>query len=498
VADWTEKYRPTTLSEVRGHDSDVADVREWAETWDDHREALIIHGPPGIGKTTTAHALANEMGWSAMELNASDSRTREEIERIGGGAAMNQSLETFDYGDEGDEGGAGAGDEDPESGRQLLILDEADNLHHNKDRGGAAAMTRLVKSAEQPIVLIGNDYYGMSRGLRNACRSIEFSLSARSITPALRHIAREEGLDHDESELEAIAKRNEDDLRGAIKDLQAGTTGDRDTTHDVFTFLDAVLKEQPPEEALSTAYDTDETPDDLLLWIEDKVPTVYEGSELKRAYDHIGAADRWLGRVRATQNYTYWRYATDNLAAGVAAARDRDRGGWTRYGGAPYRSAKDTTRDYIARQIAGRAGVSTATARREILPYLAAMTHHCTNRDLTVRMAARYDLDAEHVAFVTGSGKTTNKVQSIVEDAAERREQEAVDHSGDAFLERVEEAAGDENEDMAGEDAAEPTIEEAIDGGAPAANAAAGSGDDDGDADEVDPDDQQSGLSDFM
>jgi len=86
------------------------------------------------------------------------------------------------------------------------------------------------------------------------------------------------------------------------------------------------------------------------------------------------------------------------------------------------------------------------------------MTHHCKNRELTVAMTAAYDLDAEHVSFVTGSGKTTNKVESIVEDARERREQEAVDHSGGAFegATRDADAAvfGSEEEDAdAGDDA---------------------------------------------
>jgi len=145
-----------------------------------------------------------------------------------------------------------------------------------------------------------------------------------------------------------------------------GSEGERDRTEDIFSFLDAVLKEQSAEEALRTAYAVDETPDDLLLWIEDKVPKVYDCGELADAYDHLANADVWLGRVRATQNYSYWRYATDNVAAGVAAVRRSDRGGWTRYGGAPYRSARDSTRDYVAERIAETADVSTATAKREI------------------------------------------------------------------------------------------------------------------------------------
>jgi replication factor C large subunit len=483
--DWTEKYRPTTLSEVRGNDSARDEFEEWADTWDQHKKAVVIHGSPGVGKTSAAHALAADKGWETVELNASDQRTADVIERFAGRAAMNTTLS-------GSTDATTRGQKD--RGRQLVILDEADNIHYQKDYGGKGAVTALLKEANQPVVLIANDYYDMSRGMRNACREIEFrDVSARSIVPVLRDICRREGVEFESAALQRIAESNDGDLRSAVRDLQSSvggraeltvddvTSGGRDRTVDIFSFLDSVLKEDSAEEALRTAYDADETPDDLTAWIEDKVSMVYEGEELARAYDFLANADRWLGRVRATQNYSYWRYVTDNVAAGVAASRDRTRGGWTRYGGAPWRSTKDATRDAVTARIAESAGTSIATARRELLPFLQAMTHHCKPRDLTVAMAAWYEFDASEVAFVTGSGESTNKVQSIVDDAEKRREELLEAHAGDAFLAR--EGADDETLDTgeaAGtDDRLEPTDEAAEE------------------AEEGSRDGGQSGLSDF-
>jgi replication factor C large subunit len=513
MADWTETYRPKTLAEVRGNDTARDALREWAETWDEHGEAVIVHGSPGIGKTSAVHALANDMGWPTIELNASDQRTKDAIEKYAGGAAMNQSL---------------TGD-----GRQLVILDEADNVHGNADRGGARAITRLVKEARQPTVLIANEFYEMSKGLRNNCREIEFrDVSARSIVPVLRDICRKEDVEYDPEALEAIAEGNSGDLRGAVNDLQAlaetterltrddVVTSDRDRTEGIFQLLDAVLKEEDAEGALKFSYDVDETPDDMINWIEDNVPKDYQGAELADAYGALSDADRWLGRVRATQNYSFWRYAADDMTAGVAAARSEPKGGWTRYGPPSYWSklgrskATRTKRDYVARQIAETGGLSIGTARREVLPYLAAMTHHCKNRELTVRMAARYDLEAEHVAFVTGSGVDTNKVQSIVEDAQELREQSAVDHSEGAFADgsfeggeigEVDTDAGDGPE-AASDGEGEGTVEQDADPDPDAGVATADTATDvDADAEvedeeataEAENDDQQSGLSDF-
>ncbi|MFD1513710.1 replication factor C large subunit [Halomarina rubra] len=485
MADWTETYRPTTLAEVRGNDKARKALHQWAKSWDDHRDAVILHGSPGVGKTSAAHALANDMGWPTIELNASDQRTKADIEQYAGGAAMNQSLSG--------------------TGRQLIILDEADNIHGNADRGGSGAITKLVKEAEQPMVLIANEFYDMSNGLRKACEDVEFrDVSARSIVPVLRDICRKEELQYDPDALEAIAEANSGDLRGAVKDLQATaegrskitkedvTAGGRDKTEGIFQLLDAVFKEQDAEGALKFSYDVDETPDDMINWLEDNVPKDYHGAELADAYGFLANADRWLGRVRATQNYSFWRYASDNMTAGVAASRSGQKGGWTRYGPPSYwrklgssRAARDR-RDYVARHIAEVGGMSMATARKQVLPYLATMTHHCKNRELTVLMTATYDLEAEHVAFVTGSGKDTNKVKSIVEDAQTLREEAAVEHSGGAFAggefdsEDAEEELDAETEEVGESETAEEAETDESDA-----------------SEEGGSDDQQSGLADF-
>jgi replication factor C large subunit len=501
--DWTEGHRPETLQDLRGNDEAARKLREWAQTWEDHREAVVLHGSPGVGKTSAAHALANEMGWETIELNASDQRTGDVIERVAGEAAASGTL-------------TGSIEE---SQHRLVILDEADNLSRHQDRGGTRAMTKVVKSANQPVILIGNDYYGMSNGLRNNAQDIEFGdLRKDSIVAALRHICREEGIEFEEAALEYIAAETNGDLRSAINDLQAVAedrevlteedvvTGERDREEDIFTFLQDLLQTAGAQEALRQSYDVDDTPDDLIGWIEDNVPKEYDGEELTTAYEFLGNADKWLGRVYATQNYGYWRYAGDNMTAGVAAAREGRKGGWTRYGFPSHwrRRGGGSKLDDVVRRIADRSGTSIGTAREEILPRLQLMTHHCKPRELTVEMAAAYDLDAADVSAITGSGETTNKVQDVVNDA-EALQAEAATAGADAlFAPSDGEAAAEDTATDAGDEGTTTLVDAAggSDSNADSDDSAAGTGDDDSDSkadrnERAKNDDGQAGLGDF-
>jgi replication factor C large subunit len=144
------------------------------------------------------------------------------------------------------------------------------------------------------------------------------------------------------------------------------------------------------------------------------------------------------------------------------------------------------------------------------------MTHHCKNRELTVAMAARYELSEKHVSFVTGSGEDTNKVESIVADAQALREEVAMENAGGAFddahageAEIGDEAGEDEStaEEDDGDAAAQASLagsaaddsDDGTGGGETVRADAEGEADDGPDKEEVaEDDDQQSGLSDFM
>ena len=307
--DWAEKYRPQHITELQGNNEAARKLVTWAQEWTVGTKPLLIYGKAGIGKTSAAYALAQDMKWDIIELNASDQRTKAAIEHIAGSASTHSFT----------------------GNRRLILLDEADNLHGSADRGGAKAVVEVIKASQQPMILIANDLYGVDVAIKTACEPVIFrALQSRSIVPILRSIIRLEGKNVDEGVLTDIAQRASGDIRSAINMLYAASIGiddhislstsGKDKRSTIFDLVSATFEASDPRVLPALSFEIDETPDQMLFWLEENLTLVHDQNALCACYHLLSHADLFLGRTLKTQYYTLWRYASGCMLFGVNAA----------------------------------------------------------------------------------------------------------------------------------------------------------------------------------
>lgn len=430
MTSWAEKYRPSALNEIVGNPTAVADLQKWARGWSrglPDKRAAVLQGDPGTGKTSAALALANDMGWIVVEMNASDARTADAINRT---ATRGAVQETFSATGEFLRANQG--------GRKLILLDEADNVFGREDHGGIQAIVQLIQETQQPVILIVNDYYGLtsrSSAFRRLCKTIKFQrINASAAKSVLRGVAAKEGVDVSEEVLDFIAERSDGDLRSALNDLESislGTTrvaadatealGYRDRGSTIFRALQEILRSGDATRARTAARELDEAPEDLILWVDHNLPLDYRRlDDLDRGYEALAKADRFLGRARRNRSYGLWSYASELLSSGVAVAR---RG---RFAGGPLQfpgyllamsrlRALRTSRNSLARKLGAYLHTSAALVRTDVLPDFRVLFE--ADAEFREHVTARLGLDEGELAYLLGEKPDSHAVRHLLERA---------------------------------------------------------------------------------
>ncbi|KAF7984338.1 hypothetical protein HWV62_15345 [Athelia sp. TMB] len=180
---WTTRYAPQNVKEICGNKGQVEKLQNWLNAWSASRasgfkkpgkdgmnvfRAVLITGPPGIGKTTSAHLCAKLAGLTPIEVNASDSRSKKLVE-----SGVNMDNKSLD-------GWMGGGEATNTAGvavtdKTCLIMDEVDGMSAG-DRGGVGALAALIKKTKIPIICIANDRGAQKLKPLTACT---FSLTFR-------------------------------------------------------------------------------------------------------------------------------------------------------------------------------------------------------------------------------------------------------------------------------------------------------------------------------
>lgn len=298
---WSEKHRPHTLTDMVGNEETRSQVAAWFSGWNPKSKPLLLTGPPGTGKTTLAHVAARTYGYSMIDLNASDARSKSKLARILDPVRDNHAL----------------------AGSTLLFIDEVDGVHGRSDYGGAAALLQFLKTARFPVVMASNsEDAGKMKDIIKASIHVRFRpVPPRLLRVYLYRILRMEGVRMGPGTMVRSVSESRGDIRSLLNRTQALAGGLDPQTKtappgpDIEDGVGAFFGAESPQKAAAILYSMWTDPREKINAVYSSVVTAkMDPGRRARLLDAISEADVLHGRILATQNWRLLRYLNPILA----------------------------------------------------------------------------------------------------------------------------------------------------------------------------------------
>jgi replication factor C small subunit len=232
---WTEKYRPKTLDEVIGQEQIVRRLKSYVKSG--NLPHLLFSGPPGVGKTACAVALAKDMFGDAwqnnfIELNASDERGIEVVR-----SNIKNFARTSPLG---------------EARFKIIFLDEADAL--TADAQSALRRTMERYTATCRFIISCNYSSKIIEPIQSRCAVYRFSpIGPKDIEVMVRRIEKGEHIKVTPDGLDALVYVARGDMRRAINALQSASTVAKHVTADAVFETMSMARPREIEDMLKLA-----------------------------------------------------------------------------------------------------------------------------------------------------------------------------------------------------------------------------------------------------
>jgi len=200
---WTEKYRPQTIEDCILPDRLKKPFQEYVSQKEIPN--LILAGGPGVGKTTVAKAMCNEIGCDYIVINGSDESGIDTFRVKIKGFASAMSFT---------------------GRRKVIIIDEADYLNPNSTQPALRnAIEEFAKNCS--FIFTCNYKQRIIDPLHSRCSVVDFNLSpsekaemASKFFGRIKSILTEEEVPYEQKIVAEVVKKHFPDFRRVINELQ--------------------------------------------------------------------------------------------------------------------------------------------------------------------------------------------------------------------------------------------------------------------------------------
>ncbi|OUW42808.1 DNA polymerase [bacterium TMED181] len=204
---WCEKYRPQLIQDVilpKNIKTTFEDIVNGGELHN-----MLLTGTPGLGKTTVAKALCNELKLDYLLINGSEESGIDTLR-----TKIKQFASTISL----------------QGGYKVVILDEADYLNPQSTQPALRGFIEEF-SANCRFILTCNFKNRIIEPLHSRCSVIEFNLAKKDMPPLLtvmmqriEYILNEEGVSFEKQVLAELIMKHMPDWRRVINELQRYST----------------------------------------------------------------------------------------------------------------------------------------------------------------------------------------------------------------------------------------------------------------------------------
>jgi len=202
---WVEKYRPTTIDECILPDNIKKTFKEFLNKGEIPN--MLLAGPPGIGKTTVAKALCNELGVDFYVINGSDEgRFLDTVRNNAKNFASTVSLSS-------------------EAKHKVIIIDEADNTGNDVQLLLRAFIEEFAGNCR--FIFTCNYKNKILEPLHSRCAVVDFSIRgkekqqiAAAFFQRLNHVLDKERIEADKKVLAELINKHFPDWRRVLNECQ--------------------------------------------------------------------------------------------------------------------------------------------------------------------------------------------------------------------------------------------------------------------------------------